>query len=45
MQEEVCLNETEHDAWQIVRQPSDIPEDCPISEESRFVVNAAMRML
>ncbi|MGM3160547.1 NUDIX hydrolase [Dickeya undicola] len=45
MQEDVCLNEHAHDAWQIVRQPADIPEDCPISEESRFVVNAAIRML
>ncbi|MGM3173141.1 NUDIX hydrolase [Dickeya lacustris] len=45
MQEEIKLNADEHDAWQIVRQPDDIPADGLISEESRFVVNAAMRML
>ncbi|SLM63039.1 MULTISPECIES: NUDIX hydrolase [Dickeya] len=45
MQEEIKLNADEHDAWQIIRHTSDIPADWLISEESRFVVNAALRML
>ncbi|ACS85980.1 NUDIX hydrolase [Musicola paradisiaca] len=43
--EAICLCPQEHDAWQIVRQSSEIPDDWPISEESRFVVSSAIRLL